>query len=243
MPIIFSIALMIAAPSYAQELPLRVAVDNFAYPFVMRGANNQLFGFDIDLMTYICKRLNRQCEYIPMPFNKLLQAVKEDKADVALGSITITETRKAYANFSTPYLVSMSQFIGLKKLSKKPFSWASLNNKKIGLSPGTFREELSAIGVINPTIYVYDKDAPALEDLKNGVIDFLLMESPTALYWQNHASGRFRVLGDPFNYGLGYGVAVNQRNTQLLQAINAIINDYIESQGFKSSYNKYLANF
>lgn len=50
--------------SYADSLrPLIVATEIFNPPFIMQGANKQLFGFDIEMMEDICRIIQRECQY------------------------------------------------------------------------------------------------------------------------------------------------------------------------------------
>ena len=64
--------------SFADEQtnpPLRVAVNPFLPPFVMQTNNNEFFGFDIGLMNYLCKSLQRECKYMPMSIDQIFSAV------------------------------------------------------------------------------------------------------------------------------------------------------------------------
>ncbi|KTC83454.1 putative amino acid ABC transporter, periplasmic binding protein [Legionella cincinnatiensis] len=49
--------------SYAEPVrPLVVATEIFNPPFIMQGANNQLFGFDIEMLEDICQIIHRECQ-------------------------------------------------------------------------------------------------------------------------------------------------------------------------------------
>ncbi|KTD43787.1 transporter substrate-binding domain-containing protein [Legionella oakridgensis] len=76
---------------------------------------NHFFGFDIDLMIEICKRINLQCDFIPMPFDNLFSSIQERKIDLAIAAITITPAREAEFLFSLPYLESNGHFLALRK--------------------------------------------------------------------------------------------------------------------------------
>jgi polar amino acid transport system substrate-binding protein len=71
-------------------------------------------GFEIDLWEEIVKRANIQYKYVRMPFNDLMNSVKNGNCEVALSGITINPEREKYLDFSTAYLSC-----GLLILSRK----------------------------------------------------------------------------------------------------------------------------
>ncbi|KTD16555.1 transporter substrate-binding domain-containing protein [Legionella jordanis] len=226
------------------QQPLRVAVDSFTPPFVMEGANHQLFGFDISMMDYLCRHLQRRCIFVPMPFEQILQSVEMGKVDAAVSALTITSARATRVNFSLPYLLSNSRFLTTSDKAKQPFGLESLNNRTFGVEEGTiFPTVINLLGVRNPTINEY-QDAPTLIDaLQSDKIDYALMDDPSAMYWQAASTGILAVVGQPFSYGFGFGIAINPKATDLLQDINKALVDYQNSKEFKRDYGKYIAHF
>src|SRR3989338_839378 len=100
--LILTISLLIAPMLYAAGEVLKVGVTSFAPPFVMQGANQKLFGFDIAMMDSLCKKMNRSCQYQVLPFDELLQAVADKQVDVAISAISITMGRAKLVDFSLP---------------------------------------------------------------------------------------------------------------------------------------------
>ncbi|WP_203455021.1 transporter substrate-binding domain-containing protein [Legionella sp. MW5194] len=241
--LLLALLLLLALPVHSAGPPLVVAVDNFSPPFVLRGANSQLYGFDIAMMENICQRINRTCQYKPMPFNRLLDAVESGQAEAAVGSIIITSERLTQVNFSIPYLISESRFLGRTELAKEPFQLALFKNRKIGVEEGTVFPDVLASLISNPQIALYDNLDDVIVALHDGDIELALMDAPTALYWQSQSSGTLTALGKPFAYGFGLGVAVNRNNAVLLNEINRAITDYAASEAFKSNYQKYMGFF
>jgi len=240
----FSCLLMFISSLHAEGPPLTVAVDNFSPPFIQRGANQQFFGFDIAMMEYVCKSIKRTCQYRPMPFDQLLAALEAKKVDAALGAITITAERARLVNFSTPYLLSRARFIGPAKLASQPFHIEQLAGKKIGVEVGTaFSQVIANLSLDKPDVIEYPGDDDIINDLYNGKIDFALMDAAASLYWQNQSSGQLSVLGEPFSYGYGFGIALNKESGPLLNQINTALSQYQNSEAYKSNYQKYLSTF
>ena len=64
--------------------------------------NNKIVGYDIDVISYICKELGYKLEVIEMSFDGIVPALKSGKVDVAGCSIIVTEERKKSVLFSEP---------------------------------------------------------------------------------------------------------------------------------------------
>src|SRR5580704_8359149 len=105
------IFLFTISTTYAENKPLNIAIERFIPPYVMQGANNHSYGFDIEMMHSLCKIMKRSCQFQAMEFDALIPAVVDKKADLAVSFITITSERAKLVNFSTPYLLSYSRFL------------------------------------------------------------------------------------------------------------------------------------
>ena len=66
--------------------------------------NNKITGLDIELALWIGKILGKRMEIIDMNFEGLIPALQAGKIDLAILSFNITEERKHYINFSSPYV-------------------------------------------------------------------------------------------------------------------------------------------
>lgn len=224
---------------------LNVGIESFSPPFVMQGSDKNSYGYDVDMMSNLCKMINRTCQFRIMRFDHLLPAVANKTVDVAVSSITITAERSKIVNFSIPYQLSYSRFLTTRATAANTiFSLGLLNNKKIGVGSGTvFTAQLNSMGVKNPVIQEYPTNEAAIEGLGNGEVDFILVDNPTAIYWAANSSDAFMTVGEPYMYGFGFGIAVNKTETALLQAINQALSQYQGSSEYKANYNRYLLQF
>lgn len=64
--------------------------------------DNKIVGYDIDVISYICKELGYKLEIIEMSFDGIIPALKSGKVDVSGCSIIVTEERKKSVLFSEP---------------------------------------------------------------------------------------------------------------------------------------------
>lgn len=75
------------------------------FPPMMFVYNNQITGFDMDLVIRVSNLLGKEIEIIDMSFDSLILSLQSEKIDFAISNFDITEQRKKYVKFSEPYLV------------------------------------------------------------------------------------------------------------------------------------------
>lgn len=80
---------------------IRFATVSGSAPFAYM-KNNQIVGYDIEVISYICKELGYKLEIVEMSFDGIIPALKSGKVDIAGCSIIVTEERKKSVLFSEP---------------------------------------------------------------------------------------------------------------------------------------------
>ena len=237
------ITLIILTPNvYAANESLNIGITSFDPPFIIQGSDKNIYGFDVDMMNSLCKILQRSCQFHVMRFEQLLPAVANRTIDAALSSITITADRSKIVSFSLPYLLSYSRFLTKNtKEAIQPFSLVLLNGKTIGIETGTiFGEQIKSMGIKNPTNKKYPRTEELLEGLSSGELDYILLDNPTALYWEANSTGTLATVGPAFMYGYGIGIATNPN---LVTPLNKALLQYQTSPNFKENYTRYLTQF
>lgn len=81
---------------------LRVSTDA-AYPPQSELIDGEWFGYDIDVARGIARRLGVEVVFVTPPFDDVIAGGWDDKWDLSVGSVTITNQRLSVLNFSTPY--------------------------------------------------------------------------------------------------------------------------------------------
>lgn len=223
---------------------VHVGVNNFSPPFIMRTGSNGYYGFDISMMLYICKNINRTCKFHSMRFEDLLDAVEAGRIDVAVSAITITYERSQHVNFSNPYLPSTSRFLGLINYKDKRVTKKFITGKKIGIKQGSiFAKQLKRLNLQGVRLYEYTYDSQLIDALSSKKVDLVLTDNATAVYWQYHSSEKMIAIGKPIKYGFGYGIASNLRDKDLHQEINMALAKYHKSMHFENDFETYLGAF
>ena len=228
--------------SYAQEqIPLRVAVSHFIPHFVIEGANKKISVFDITLMTHLCNDIHRKCIFIPMATDQIIPAISMNEADLGIGSITITLERYKNVDFTIPYMLSESRFLGKKSIEQIKFNLNDFKEKKIGVQKGTvYEQELRLIGINESNISTFYSISGVIEALNNDNIDLALVSNPVAIYWENYSSEALHTLGQPLNYGLGIGIAVNKQQPLLAKELDEAILMFQQTAVYNQLYKMYF---
>lgn len=221
-------------------------------------SGTEIVGVDIDIMNKVGEKLGKKVVYENKDFATLIDYVQEGKlCDCAAAGFTITDSRKEKVNFSVEYYTSV-QYVIVKKGTlttnttsdgKQCLFWSQLAGKKIGVQLDTTGNiyvagEISGWDAENPTAedgqlvgtgaecVALDDAQLAFENLKSGKIDCVVVDELPAKYLIKNSPGYEAY---PLYYDEDkateekYGIAVNKNNTQLLEAINSVLNELLST--------------
>jgi polar amino acid transport system substrate-binding protein len=81
---------------------IRIAVDATSAPYTYIDGSNTPIGFDVEMLMHFAESTNRKLEFQNMAFNAILPTINSGKADMGIGSISITDERKETVLFTDP---------------------------------------------------------------------------------------------------------------------------------------------
>lgn len=219
---------------FSKKDKLLVGVGGEFPPFSYYDENNELVGFDIDLIKEIAKRMNMRIELRAIPWIEIFDEVKAGKVDVIIDAITITPERSQEMLFSDSYFLT-GQALIIKKDNIEINSAEDLGNKKVGTQVGSTGIE----GVIdyakNIQFITYDNIFDSIEYLKKGtldavVIDFEIAKKITEDYDELKITGN--LLSEEY-----YGMVMDRNNIELMEKINRILQE-IKDDGTLDEFQK-----
>ncbi|WP_247747431.1 transporter substrate-binding domain-containing protein [Alkalihalobacillus sp. BA299] len=143
-------------------------------PITFYDENNQLTGFDVELIRELGEQLGVEVEFSTMDFDGILPALRNGQIDIAANDFAITDERKETFDFVIPHKYSYGSIIVRTEDVDKYESAHDLKGVKVALGSLTsnyamFAENIGADGV------AYDGGVDAiLRDIINGNRDAYL---------------------------------------------------------------------
>ena len=224
---------------------IRFATEATYPPFEYLDASGKIKGFDIDLANALCAQMKVQCEFSNQTFQSLIPSLKLGKFDAVISTLNITPEREKQVAFTHPYYLPSGSFVGL---TDKHYSLSNLTGKTIGVQQSsTFEKYLQDKFGDKITIKTYAGIQDTFLDLASGRVDLVLADTPIAQEWlqRDNNSKQYSVIDKPFfdahYFGTGYGIAVNQRNKELLTALNKALADVKANGTYTKIFNQYFS--
>lgn len=203
---------------------------NAAFPpfeFVTsNGLVGEFDGIDIAIADKIAKSMDKTLKVEDMEFEGLTAAVQMGKVDMAVAGMTVTEDRKKNVDFSDTYYVAAQNMVVAKDNTTITKAEDLKKAKKVGVVQGYTGDSIvtETLGLSEDQILRVGRGIDAVEELKNGKLDAVVIDSATgnALAAKND----LKVVEDPEVFEKEeYAIAVQKGNTELLEKINAVIAD------------------
>ncbi|MCR5765449.1 MAG: amino acid ABC transporter substrate-binding protein [Treponema sp.] len=188
-----------------------LGLDDSFPPLGYRDDNNEIVGYDIDLAKEVAKRLGVSFKAQPIDWDAKEMELETGKIDCIWNGFTITEDRKNALSFTFAYLNNEQVLVvrngsGIKTLD-------DMKGKTLGIQSGSSAQD----AVDEPAnkkfkdslanIIAFKDNITALNDLKIGGVDGVVMDSVVANYTISLTKEPFYVLEQPLAneaYGIGF---------------------------------------
>ena len=213
-----STKIQITTDTALKSSKIRIGVDATFPPFEMVGPNqNELTGFDIELMKAIATRSGLDIEFVNAAVNQLLTSVLGCKLDGGISAITITDELKSQIEFSDPY-ITVGQVVVVKKGNIMIKGRDQLSDMTVGVQKGsTSVKEIKNIS--GAQLNIYPTLGLAYQELIMGNIDAVIASKPRALSYTAIPANNLKIVGDEFG-SESFGIAICNKNVELVKKIN-----------------------
>ncbi|MBU9672443.1 transporter substrate-binding domain-containing protein [Planococcus sp. CP5-4] len=219
----------------------RVGIDTTYPPFEFED-EGEYTGIDIDLINAIAENQGFEIEFNPMDFGGIIPALQADQLDVAIAGMSITDERKEIVDFSDPYFDAGLSLVVAEDNSDIT-SLEDLEGKTVAVKSGTTGAQFARD---NEDEYGYEisqfEDSPSMfQEVSNGNADVLLEDYPVIAYAIAESELALKTVGERLT-GDQYGIAVLKgENAELLEQINAGLQELRDSGEYDEILNKYIA--
>ena len=181
--------------------------------------NGEVVGVDVDIAREIAKYLGKTLIVKDIAFDSIINEVKTGKADFGAAGISYSESRAKNVDFSINYAVSKQVVIVNNNSSIANVN--EIGNKKIAVQLGSIADTFVTERYKNANVVRQKKYLAAIEDLKTGKVDCVVMDELPAQEIVSKNEGIKILDGSLTNDS--YGMVVKKGNKELLDAINVVL--------------------
>ena len=215
---------------------LHMATNAAFPPYEMVADDGSFEGIDVEVAGAIAEKLGLELVVDDMDFDAALLAVQQNKSDIVMAGVTVTEDRQLVMNFSDSYATGV-QVVIVKEGSDVTLD--NLGEKMIGTQRGTTGYIYTSDDYGDDHVTAYDNGASAVQALINGQVDCVVIDSAPAEAFVAANAGL--TILDTEYVTENYAIGVNKDNTALLDAINQVLAELIADGTVQSIVDKYIS--
>ena len=243
-----------------------VMATNAAFPPYEFKEGENFAGIDVEIAEKIAEKLGMTLEIQDVDFGSIIDGVATGKYDMGMAGLTVTEERKQSVNFSNTYATGIQVIIvndgsDIKSLDDifvfddEGNPTALKNDKvKVGVQQDTtgdiysssdvtgwgFNDVAEDDTIINDRVVRYKTGAEAVEALKTGKVDMVIIDNEPAKSFVNANEGIHILEGDNEYAIEDYAICVAKDNNELLDKINAALKELQDDGTVQAIVDKYI---
>jgi len=207
-------------------------------------ADGTYWGFGIEVAGEIARRLGVGIQFVPTSWPTLSADVQAEPQtfDLAIGGITITDTRRETMLMSDGYLANGKTILCRATEADRYKSLADIDKPgvRVMVNPGGLNEKFANENLTHATIIVHPQNADIPALVAAGEADVMITEITEAPYYvQKDSRLAAPLLNEPFTHG-EIGVLMRKGQDDLLQMVNAIISQMKSDGTIQKLHKKFL---
>ena len=225
-----------------EEGKLHMSTNASFPPYEMTTDDGGFEGIDVEVAGVIAEKLGLELVVDDMGFDAALTAVQNGQSDIAMAGITVTEDRLEVMDFSESYATGVQVVIVREDSPIQTLD--DLNNAEmIGCQAATtgyiYASDTPENGGYGEDhVTAYENGSLAVMALLNGQIDAVIIDNEPAKSYVEANEG-LKILDTPWAEE-EYAIGVAKGNSDLLSAINAVMDELKTDGTFQSIVDKYI---
>lgn len=208
-------------------------------PFEYIGDDGEPDGFDIALIKAIGEKMGMEVQVENMEFASLVAAIGT-KIDASIAGMTVTDERAQVVDFSDTYYDAVQSVI---VAADSDIATADdLKGKSIGVQMGTTGNFI-ADDIEGATVQAYNKGVDAVNDLLNGRVDAVIIDTNPASVFAKNFEGQVVALdGAQFDFEPEHYAIALPKGSELVEKVNAALAELKEDGTFDAIVDEYINN-
>ena len=220
-----------------------VVLTNASFPPYEYYDGETIVGIDAEIAGAIAAKLGLELQIDDMEFDSIIEAVKGGKADIGLAGMTVTDERKEAVDFTATYATGVQVVIVTEDstITSVDDLFAEGANTTTGVQRNTTGDlyttwdiEDEGLGKIDR----YSKGADAVQALKTGKVDCVVIDNEPAKAFVNAIEG-LKILDTEYAVE-DYAIAIAKTNEELFNKVNAALQELIEDGTVAKIVAKYI---
>ena len=212
-------------------------------PLSYREADGNYWGFGIEMAKKIAERIGVGIEFVQTSWPTLTADVLAEPQtfDLAIGGITITDTRRETMLMSEGYLANGKTILCRASESNRYKSLADIDKPEVRVmvNPGGLNEKFANQNLTHATIIVHQKNEEIPSLIAKGEADVMITEITEAPYYvQTDTRLAAPLLNDPFTHG-EIGVLMQKGQDDLMEMVNNAIRRMKSDGTLRRLHEKY----
>ena len=214
---------------------------NVAFPpYEMVKDDGTFEGIDVEVAGAIAQKLGLELVVDDMGFDAALLAAQNGQSDIVMAGVSVTPDRQEVMDFSDSYATGI-QVVIVKEGSDVTMD--NLGEKMIGCQKATtgylYASDTPENGGYGEDhVIAYETGALAVEALKNGQVDCVIIDNEPAKAYVAANEG-LTILETPW-VEEDYAIGMKKGNTALLEAVNAAMTELKADGTFQAIVDRYI---
>jgi polar amino acid transport system substrate-binding protein len=239
-----ALAAVMALPAAAQDeekMQLRIGTEGAYPPFNYFDSDRNLVGFDIDIAKALCEAMDAECTFVTQDWDGIIPALRANKFDAIVASMSITEERDEVVDFTDKYYATPPAIAVRKDGAITEASPEALSDIVMGAQSATTHANYAAKHFPDTELRRYGTPDEYKLDLASGRIDAAIDDIMVLSEWLDSEDGACCEIlttleRDIAINGPGEAIAVREGDDELREAFNAAI-EQIRTDGTYQDIN------
>ena len=230
------IGVFAACGAKTEEKAKLTMATNAEFPPYEYHDGDAIVGIDAEIAALIAEKLDMELVIEDVAFDSIIPGVQAGKYDMGMAGMTVTDERLESVNFSDSYATGVQVVIVKEGSDIK--SLDDLDGKMIGVQTSTTGDIYASGDYGEDHVTKFDNGAVAVQALLSDKVDCVIIDNEPA---KNYVAANEGLTILDTEYAVeDYAICINKDNTDLLEKINAALNELIADGSVKTIVDKYI---
>lgn len=217
-----------------------VMATNAAFPPYEYYEDSKIVGIDAEIAEAIAEKLGMELVIEDIEFGSIVTGVQSGKYDMGMAGMTVTEDRLKSVDFSTSYAQGIQSIIVKEDspITTVDDLYADGANYVVGVQQDTTGDIYSTDDFGDERVVRYNKGADAVSALTTDKVDCVIIDNEPAKSFVEANDG-IKILDTEYAVE-DYAICVSKENTELMEDINAALEELINDGTVQTIVDKYI---